>query len=206
MLIISTIEGGMICTNDYKFYQFMRMFRSHGMVRESTDENYIKSIISENPDLNPEFIFTVPGYNMRSTELNAVIGLNQLKRLDDNVKIRSENLNLFLDNLDKNKFFTDFKVGGSSNYAFVIILKEPNKSKYERLVKILKNENVEFRRGTAGGGSQVRQIFVKKRYPSLNPSDFPNADSIHFYGLYVGNYPDLEKDKILRLCKAINQI
>ncbi len=79
---MSTIEGGMVCTDDEEFYNLMRMFRSHGMLRECDDKDYIRAVGEGHPELHPEFIFTVPGYNMRSTELNAVIGLNQLKRLD----------------------------------------------------------------------------------------------------------------------------
>lgn len=203
---MSTIEGGMICTNDDEFYQFLRMYRSHGMLRESTDDNLINKTIKEYPDLNPEFIFTVPGYNMRSTELNAVVGINQLKRLDDIIKSRTENFKLFLANIDNNKFYTDFKVDGSSNYAFVIMLKEANKENYQKLIDILKRENVEFRRGTAGGGNQLRQPFVKKRFPEEKAENYKNADMIHFYGVYVGNFPDLDKNKILALCDAINEI
>ena len=87
---MSTIEGGMVCTDDEEFYNLMRMFRSHGMLRECDDKDYIRAVGEGHPELHPEFIFTVPGYNMRSTELNAVIGLNQLKRLDKNIEVRKE--------------------------------------------------------------------------------------------------------------------
>ena len=65
---------------------------------------------------------------------------------------------------------------------------------------------MEFRRGTAGGGNMIRQPFVRERYPSLDPKDFPNAEHIHFYGLYTGNYPGLEKEKIYGLCKVLNAL
>ena len=71
---MSTIEGGVICTNDDRFYQYCRLYRSHGMIRESTDEGFRHEIEEKYPDLRPEFLFLVPGYNMRSTELNAVVG------------------------------------------------------------------------------------------------------------------------------------
>jgi CDP-6-deoxy-D-xylo-4-hexulose-3-dehydrase len=91
---MSTIEGGMVCTNNEKIYQYARLMRSHGMVRESTDAVFKEQVAKDNPELREEFIFLVPGYNMRSTELNAVIGLNQLKRLDKNNQKRVENFNL----------------------------------------------------------------------------------------------------------------
>ena len=70
---MSTIEGGMVCTDDDKIYQMLRMFRSKGIVRESTDENYKKKYLAESNDLNSEFIFAYPAYNLRTTEINAII-------------------------------------------------------------------------------------------------------------------------------------
>ena len=71
------------------------------MVRESTDDKIKNEYKEKYKDLNPDFIFSAPAYNMRSTEINAVIALNQLKKLDKNNKIRAKNLQIFLKNLDK---------------------------------------------------------------------------------------------------------
>ncbi len=83
---MSTIEGGMVCTNDEEIYQMVRMLRSHGMVRESDSEELKNKYKKDHVDLNPDFIFAFPGYNLRNTEIGAVIGRNQLKRLDENNK------------------------------------------------------------------------------------------------------------------------
>jgi CDP-6-deoxy-D-xylo-4-hexulose-3-dehydrase len=143
---------------------------------------------------------------MRSTELNAVIGLNQLKRLDSNNKKRQENFKFFLESLDKNKYYTDYDTNGSVNYAFVLILRDKNVKLFDGIVKELYNKKVEFRRGTAGGGNMARQPFVKKALPNLNPLIFTNAEHVHFYGLYTGNYPSLEQEKISELCSILNKI
>jgi CDP-6-deoxy-D-xylo-4-hexulose-3-dehydrase len=203
---MSTIEGGMICTNDRKLYEYARMFRSHGMVRESTDEELKQEYYRKYPDLNPEFIFTVPGYNMRSTELNAVIGLNQLKRLDDNNKRRCENFKFFMEKLDSEKYYTDFDLEGSVNYAFVLMLRNPDKELFQRVCKKLREEKVEFRRGTSGGGNQTRQPYLRQRFPELKPEEYINADFIHFYGMYIGNFPTLEKNTIEKLLKVLNEV
>ena len=203
---MSTIEGGMVCTDDEEFYNLMRMFRSHGMLRECDDKDYIRAVGEGHPELHPEFIFTVPGYNMRSTELNAVIGLNQLKRLDKNIEARRRNYQLFIENLDPEIYYTDFDGAGNSNYAFVVMLREGNQERFGRIAELLGKENVEFRRGTAGGGNLLRQPFVRKRYPEINPADFPNAEYIHQFGMYIGNYPGLEKEKISRLCGMLNEV
>lgn len=203
---MSTIEGGVICTDDERFYQQCRLYRSHGMVRELTDEDLKRSYAEKYPDLRPEFLFAVPGYNMRGTELNAVLGLNQLKRLDANNVRRVENWKLFLDHLDPEKYFTDFSLDGNVNYAFVVMLRQPSAEKFARLTELLRAENVEFRRGTAGGGNMARQPFVRQRMPGFDPATLKNADIIHFYGLYTGNYPSLEKEKILQLCEVLNSL
>lgn len=203
---MSTIEGGVICTNDDRFYQYCRLYRSHGMVRESTDEDFRHEIESKYPELRPEFLFLVPGYNMRSTELNAVIGLSQLKRLDANNQRRIENFKLFLEHLDSEKYYTDFRLKGAVNYAFVILLRHPDPETFQRLTDLLREAKVEFRRGTAGGGNLARQPFVRERMPEFNPATLRNAEFIHRYGLYTGNYPDLEHEKILGLCELLNRL
>ena len=76
---MSTIEGGMVCTNDPDVYQYMRMIRSHGMLRESTDEDLKQTYINNHSDLNPLFVFTNLGFNVRNNEIGALIGISQLK-------------------------------------------------------------------------------------------------------------------------------
>ena len=121
---MSTIEGGMICTNDKNVYQNARLFRSHGMVRESNDIKFRNNYLNSNPELNPDFIFAFPAYNVRNTEIGAIMGLSQLKRLDSNIKRRTKNLLYFLNKINPKIYFTDFKLKGSSNYAFNLILKK----------------------------------------------------------------------------------
>ena len=139
---MSTIEGGMVCTNDADLYEMARMMRSHGMVRESTSETVKQSYRNRHPDLNPDFIFAFPAYNFRSTELNAVIGRNQLKRLDENNGKRTENLWLFLENLDPIKYQADFEVEGSSNYAFTLVLREPDDELRDRIMISLRAREI----------------------------------------------------------------
>lgn len=203
---MSTIEGGMVCTDDPKIYETIRMLRSHGMIREATSADVKTDYINKHPDLNPDFIFAFPSYNVRSTELNAVLGRSQLKRLDKNNQIRRENLQLFLDKLDSEKYFTEFATEGSSNYAFTLVIREPNPTLYENVVDALHSHNVEFRRGTSGGGNQLRQPYIKPIVGKDAYKDFPQVDHIHFYGFYIGNYPELEQEKIHKLCDILNNL
>ncbi len=203
---MSTIEGGMVCTNDKEIYQTIRMLRSHGMVREIGNKKIEKRIIKRHPNLSPKFIFLHPAYNFRNNEIGAVIGINQLKSLDKNNKIRSSNLNIFLKNLDKNKYRTDFDLKGNSNYAFPLVLKKANTKNRDRLELYLKKHKIEFRRGNAGGGNQLRQPYIKNYIKNINLKNFKEVDHIHFFGYYIGNYPSLKKTKIKKICNILNSI
>tara|TARA_B100001175_G_C19476374_1_gene624560 strand:- start:261 stop:1448 length:1188 start_codon:yes stop_codon:yes gene_type:complete len=203
---MSTIEGGMICTNDKKVYMLIRVLRSHGMLRESGDAIYERKVIKKNPKLSPKFIFLYPAYNVRNTEMPAVIGINQIKRLDSNNIIRTRNLKIFLKHLDKNFYRTDFEIKGSSNYAFPLVLNKANIKNRDLLEKVMKINNIEFRRGNAGGGNQLRQPYLKGYIKNVNLKNFKEVDHIHFFGYYIGNYPSLKKEKILKLCNLLNKI
>lgn len=202
---LSTIEGGMVCTDNPELYEVCRVARSHGMVRESRDEAFRSRYTDKFPDLNPAFIFAFPAHNMRSTEINAVLGRHQLPRLDANNAIRSRNLRRFLDGLDSAKFRTDFAVEGSSNYALTLVLKEPDDALRDRCIQAMSAAKVEFRRGTSGGGNQLRQPYLR-RLLGDEYKNYPQVDHVHFYGFYIGNYPDLEPDKIDALCGVLNAL
>lgn len=201
---LSTIEGGMACTNDEKIYQTLRMFRSHGLVRESNSADHRAGILSKHPDLNPEFVFAFPAYNVRSTEINAVLGLEQLKRLDSDIEKRNRNFKLFLQYLNPKYFRTDFETEGMSNYALILILKDADEKRCERVMAAMKEAGVEFRRGTSGGGNQLRQPYLKRLFGE-SYKEFPQTDHVHFYGFYVGNYPGLDSGKIEKLCGILNK-
>jgi len=203
---MSTIEGGMVCTDDEMIYENMRMLRSHGMVREAIDVDIKEKYAHENPDLSPDFIFAYPAYNVRNTEIGAVLGRSQLKRLDQNNIKRQKNFELFIKNLDPQKYRTDFDLEGSCNYAFNLVLKEADPEFREIVETALKEAGVEFRRGSSGGGNQLRQPYLKGFLPKKEFEKYPEVEHIHFFGYYIGNYPTLEKQKIIDLCNLLNSL
>jgi CDP-6-deoxy-D-xylo-4-hexulose-3-dehydrase len=203
---LSTIEGGMLCTNDKKVFEIARMLRSHGMLRESGNKNFEKKMQKKYFSLSPKFIFLYPAYNVRNTEIQAVIGINQLKKLDKNNKIRAKNLEFFLKNINSEYYFNNFLLEGNSNYAFPLILKKKNLKNRDLLEKIMIKNKIEFRRGNAGGGNQLRQPYLKKVIKNINLKNFKNVDHIHFFGYYIGNFPSLKKNKILKICQILNNI
>ncbi len=202
---LSTIEGGMVSTDDEHFYQALRMLRSHGMVREASNQQLKDEYQKKFPDLNPDFIFAYPAWNVRSTELNAVIGLKQLQRLDEQNDKRRFNCELFYKNIDPQFYRTDFRLEGSCNYAFVLVIKNHQQALLEKVKIALKEAEIEFRQGTSGGGNQLRQPYLRNYYGDKY-KEFPQTDYIHFFGFYIGNYPNLETEKILKLCQLLNSL
>jgi CDP-6-deoxy-D-xylo-4-hexulose-3-dehydrase len=203
---MTTIEGGMISTNDDELYDILRILRSHGMVRESQSQqtkNYYSSNFS---DLNPDFIFAFPSHNMRSTELNGLLGLEQLKRLDENNQLRTRNFKKFLSVIDPEIFQTDFRIDGSSNYAFTLILNKADLTRRNLVESRLLEAGIEFRRGLSGGGNQLRQPYLRKLAGIQAPESVPVADHVHHYAWYVGNYPELTLDQIDHLGSVLTNI
>ena len=206
---MTTIEGGMVCTNNDEMFQYAKMFRSHGLTRLDylqNDELGIKQqkkYESLYPDLNPLFTFAVPGYNVRNQELNATLGLSQIKRLDYNIDRRIDNLSIWVDSLDSEKFFTDFIQNGNSNFALPLIVLNSDKNRFIRVCDILEDNQVEYRIGTAGGGNQAKQPYLEKY--DYYAGDLPNYDYIHEFALYVGNHTELETEQIIELCHKLNE-
>ena len=203
---MTTIEGGMISTNDKKIFEISKMLRSHGMVREAKNNTFEKKMINKYKDLSDKFIFLYPTLNFRNNEIGATIGLNQLKSLDKNNQKRTINFTLFLKNLDPKKYFINFDLVGSSNYAFPLIINTKSLKVRDKFEKYLTLHNIEFRRGNAGGGNQLRQPYIKEFIKIKNFSQFKNVERIHFFGYYIGNYPDLKKEKIMKIIQVLNNI
>ena len=207
---ITTIEGGMVCVNDDNANDIVRLFRSHGMTREASQElqdNFVRNY----PELNPLFTFAVAGFNVRSTEINAVLGIEQMNRIDSNVDKRRHNFKVWLDNLDKNKFYTEFDVEGNSNFALPLIMKRGYEDRFNinddfsGVRDILDLSGVEYRLGTAGGGNQALQPYLKK-YEYRIEGDLTNVNYVHSNSLYIGNHTDLNDEQIINLCKRLNNV
>lgn len=190
---MTTIEGGMVSTNDIELYEILRMMRSHGMVREASRPETRDKYSAMYPDLNPDFIFSMPAYNMRPNELNGILGLAQLKRLDSNIEKRQKNFKRFISILDPNVFQTEFHTEGNSNYAFTLILNKPDFQVRNSVESALNQHGIEFRRGLSGGGNQLRQPYLRRLPNSPVPESLPVVDHVHHFGWYIGNYPEIDE-------------
>ena len=200
---ITTIEGGTVCVNDDHLYDLAKLFRSHGMTRE-TSTKIQKDYQQRYPNLNPLFTFGVAGFNMRSSELNAVLGIEQMNRIDGNILARRNNFRLWLNHLDSDKYHTDYDVEGNSNFALPLMLVNTSDS-LDKVCRVLEEEEVEYRLGTAGGGNQYHQPYLEKYY-HRKVGELIEADYIHYNALYIGNHTELTKDQIINLCKKLNNV
>lgn len=201
---LTTIEGGMICTDNDELTEIIRMMRSHGLLRESTNSELKTQYKLRYPELNQDFIFTTAAHNMRPTEINGILGLSQLLRLDANNLIRISNFEYFLDNLDRNKYRTNLLKKGNSNYAFTVILKDANFELRNKIEALLSVNAIEFRRGLSGGGNQLRQPYLKRYENIPNPENFKETEHVHHFGWYIGNSPTILTSDIDELINLLN--
>lgn len=161
-------------------------------------------MIKKNKDLNNDFIFSTEGFNLRNTELAAVIGIEQLKRLNNSIKIRNQNHKLFLRLLRKDIFFKNFNLNGSSNYGLHLILKKPNPNLIKKILHTLDKNLIEYRLGSLG--NQLRQPYLKKFKNSQYLKVLKNTEHMHFFSVYFGNNQFLRKNKIIKLCKDLDSL
>ena len=192
---MTTIEGGMICTDDEDLYHEMLLLRSHGLLRELPKEEQEKR---KSDKVDPLFTFLRDGFNVRNTDLHAKLGLMQLPHLDDSIKHRNDNYYTFIRNLDYNLYKTDFNIEGCSNFAFPIFTKRDN---LQQIKDKLEEIGVEYRPCIAG--NLYEHPFMDK----VKQDRFDKtANEIHKNCIYVGNHKDITSDMVKKLCEELNAL
>ena len=192
---MSTIEGGMISTNNKKLYDIMKMKRSHGMARESIHFNrYAK----EYSDVDKQFLFMTDGYNFRNHEICAVLGLSQLKRLDSMIVKRKENYKTFCKIVNKYSDLFESAIYDDYNSSFCLPFVCKSKRIMLDLKKLFKNNNIEYR--PIVSGNLLRQPFLKdyKLFPSNNGAS-SIIDLVHDQGIYIGNNQFVTSNQLTNL-------
>lgn len=190
----STIEGGLISTDDFELYEILLSIRSHGWDRDlskETADNFRRSNNIDNFD--SLYTFYYPGFNVRPTEIQAFLGINQLETIDYRNQKRYD-VFLHYDKLIHNNFWKIQSKNFISNFAYPII--HPNRN---IIAKNLIDNNIECRPLVCGSIS--KQPFYTKIY-GKQPYKF--ADIIHQYGMYVPNHPSLSINEIERICTIVN--
>ena len=195
---MTTIEGGIISTDNELLYELMKIKRSHGMARLLSPHLY-EIAVNENPNIDPSFLFLTDGFNFRNTELNAVLGLEQLKRLDHNIEMRRKNFECFMKHLDPMRFYVPYNDPGNSSFALPFICK--NKEDMPKLKTIFKELGVEYR--PVVSGNLLLHPFLKKWKDTVK---VPNANIINDNGVYIGNSQFVNEDMIVKVFEAIKTI
>lgn len=192
---ITSIEGGMVCTNDEQLYHHLLLLRSHGMLRELPESERIKRKVD---GVDERFTFLCNGYNVRNTDLNAVLGIAQMNRLDKSVSVRERNFKTYLHGLDSTKYHADFPSDGVSLFAFPIIRKD---GKIKEVSVALQQNAIDNRPLIAGN------LF---RHPMMRGCNTyvvrGNADYLHDNSLYVGNNEFVTEDDVRRLVDILNHV
>jgi CDP-6-deoxy-D-xylo-4-hexulose-3-dehydrase len=192
---MTTIEGGIISTDNELLYELMKIKRSHGMARLLSPP-YYEEAINKHPKIDPSFLFLTDGYNFRNTELNAVLGIEQLKRLDENIETRRDNFKCFMEHLDPELFYIPYNDPGNSSFAFPFVCKKPEDML--KLKTIFTELGVEYR--PIVSGNLLLHPFLEKWKDSV---DVPNANLLNDNGVYIGNNHFVTKDMIVKVFETI---
>jgi len=196
---MSTIEGGMISTNDSDLYDLMKLKRSHGLARNS--QNF-ESYAQKHPEIEKSFLFVSDGYNFRNTEIAAHLGLRQLKSLDSFIEARRKNFSIFCDAINSSDlFYSVHKNFDNSSFCFPFICKD-KATKLKLISKFIENK-IEYR--PVVGGNLLRQPYLNG-YEIESSKSKLNADIIHENGIYIGNNQFLSAEDMNRIEKIIGEL
>ena len=196
---ISTMEGGMVLTGDTELAQLARSLRAHGWTRDLPPESELFD--RRDNDHFEAYRFLFPGYNVRPTELNGAVGLEQLKKLPAMTAQRRRNWAKFHELFaDDPRFIIQQENGKSSAFAFTIVLNQERKLNRERIFSALTEADIGFRIIT--GGCITRHDVIKY-YDYETVGELPNANLAHDHGFFVGNHPTELTPQIERLREVL---
>lgn len=194
---ISTIEGGAVTTNDTRLYNIMLSIRSHGWSRD-VDQNLRKSWKNEFgiDDVREFYTFYYPGFNLRSTDLNAFLGISQLDSMDKIVSKREENFNLYVSLLGDEFWYQKSDYSQLSSFAFGTLV-----ANRQEVFEHLKKNNIEVRPLICG--SMGKQPFWIKKF---GIQSLPVADIVHDNGIYLPNHLYLSEADVHLVASIFKQV
>jgi CDP-4-dehydro-6-deoxyglucose reductase, E1 len=195
---MSTIEGGVVFTNDEVFAEILRMIRAHGWDRDlpESSKNAFR-FASDISDFNARYTFYFPGFNFRPTEINAFLGLRQLEKLDSFIERRKENFAFYQEYIHNEEWKPLIPIENLvSNLGYPLIHKKRNK-----IAAALDAVEVECRPFISG--NIVKQPAFRHYF---NNPTLPNADLIHELGMYLPNHSELSKEELYIICQTVNKV
>lgn len=182
---ISTMEGGVIVTDNEELYQIMLSLRAHGWTRNLPDENLVSGKKSKT-SFEESFKFVLPGYNLRPLEMSGALGIEQLKKLPSIIEGRRDNGAIFVERLiDHPIFYIQQEIGDSSWFGFSLIIKPDAPVERVQCLKAFEAEGIECRPIVSGNfaASSVMTYFDYSVSGRLH-----NAEYLDSHGFFVGNH------------------
>jgi CDP-6-deoxy-D-xylo-4-hexulose-3-dehydrase len=194
---LSTIEGGMVNTDDKELYDMLLMLRSHGWGKDLDKESYDR-LMKKNgiDDFHKPFTFFVPGFNLRSTDLQAFLGLRQIDRAEEIKLLRNRNHKRYADNLSGVVEYQDWGTNNPVSISFGALAGSTEHRK--EIVSRLVENGVETRIFSAG--NLGLHPFWVDRYGRF---DDDMSNKIHSSGFFVPNYPELQTHEIDFICDVV---
>jgi len=200
---ISTMEGGVLATDDTELYHLARSMRAHGWTRDLPEDTTIYERRAD--DFFEAYRFILPGYNARPLELAGAVGVEQLKKLDGMIAIRRDNAALFQSLFEGDeRFIIQRELPGarSSWFSFTVILNPKLDIDRQRVMTALKEAGIGFRIIT--GGCFLRHDVIKYfEYDTVG--EIVNANIAHDRGFFVGNHPRELRPQIERLRHVLDR-
>ncbi len=195
----STLEGGIVCTEDEELHDILLHLRSHGWSKDLDPKKEQRAAAARGAlNFNQRFTFYYPGFNVRSTDLNARIGLSQMKKLERVLEARTYNHLLYQKLFQASE---DFHCQSNSqaeicSISFAAVAR--SRDHRDRVAEVLSKEGIETR--PIAGGNMGRPPFWIDRF---GPQPFKVADRIHEAGFVLPNNPSLKEDDIRFICDAV---
>ena len=217
---ITSGEGGMVTCNNEKDYEILFSLRSHGwlggLMSYPREMNSYNRYIKKYPNLDPRYIFTNSGFNLRPMDVNASIGLSQFRRLNEFIKARKKNRNLIISSLKRSKnwndqfSFIDPRRNLSPSWMVLPIIINKKFKRYKKnFLKYLDNHGVETR-PIISGSFNNQPAYKLYGFDKYNDKFFPNSQFIEDHGFVIGlhkhNMKKTKIDKLVNLMMNIDQI
>jgi len=188
---ISTMEGGLILTDDFEIYSLCKSLRNHGWTRDQDENSPIFE--KKEDDFFEAYRFILPGFNVRATEIQGALGSVQLKKLPEFLRIRRKNAKYFQKKFQNDdRFIIQKEIGKSSWFSFIMMVNPKSKLKREDILKVLQKSEIGHRIITGGCFLEhdVIKYFDYKEFKEAK-----NARYAHYNGWFVGNAPiDLKQE------------
>ncbi len=200
---ISTMEGGMVVTDDQELHHILLSLRAHGWTRNLPKENLVCGTKSDD-FFEESFRFVLPGYNVRPIEMEGALGKEQLKKLPTFIEERRANAVHFQERFKNHpKFIIQKETGESSWFGFSLVIRPEVNIDRKAIVKIMEKHNIETRPIVAGNFAKNE---VVKYFNYEIVGELKNAQHIDKHGLFVGNNQVDIRDQIDLLAKALSEL